>query len=83
MTELERIKRHVDEHGFGCVVFDDHVAIAIAWRSEGVDGRERRMETTCRAACAILGCPYTEVDGEAKAADDAGTKGEGFGDSAD
>lgn len=69
MTELERIKRHVDGFGVGCAVVRDHVAIAISWKSQGVDGRERRMETTCRAAsfreaCDILGCPYSESDGQ-------------------
>jgi len=62
MTELERIKSHVDAHGVGCAVVKDHVAISIAWMSKMIDGRERRMETTLRAtslgeACAILGCP--------------------------
>lgn len=62
MTELERIKSHIDAHGVGCVVVKDHVAISIVWMSKMIDGRERRMETTHRAAsldeaCAILGCP--------------------------
>lgn len=61
MTELEEIKRHVDGHGVGCVVVKDHVAISIAWASKALDGRERRMETTRRAAslseaCQIVGC---------------------------
>lgn len=66
MTDLERIKEHLDGHGVGCAVFRDHVAISIAWRSEGIDGLERRMETTKRAsslteACAIVGCHCLEA----------------------
>ena len=61
MSELERIKRHVDGHGVGCVIVKDHVVISIAWASMALDGHERRMETTKRAttlleACEILGC---------------------------
>ncbi|MEM8771853.1 MAG: hypothetical protein AAGD92_09425 [Pseudomonadota bacterium] len=67
MNTLERIKQHVDRHGVGCVVVKDHVAISIAWTSETIDGRKRRMETTCRAAsfseaCSILGCQCDEAD---------------------
>ena len=70
MTDLERIKQHMDAHGVGCVVVEDHVAISIAWASKGVDGKERRMETTCRAsslseACSIVGCHCHEADCEA------------------
>lgn len=65
MTELDRIKHHVDQHGFGCAVVKDHVAIAIAWCSKSVDGVERQMETTQRAcslseACSIMGCSCDE-----------------------
>lgn len=69
MNELRKIKQHVDGHGVGCVVFKDHVAISITWRSRGVDGEERRMETTCRAsslseACSIVGCRCLDADCE-------------------
>lgn len=65
MSELELIKNHADHHGVGCVVFEDHVAISIMWMSKRVDGGERRMETTGRAAslseaCSILGCHCNE-----------------------
>ena len=67
MSELERIKKHIDGHGVGCVVFKDHVAISVAWKSEGVDGAVRRMETTRRAAslkeaCSIVGCRCLDAD---------------------
>ena len=67
MTDLERIKQHMDAHGVGCVVVKDHVAISIAWRSNTVDGEERRMETTRRAssmreACSIVGCHCPDAE---------------------
>ena len=70
MKNLERIKQHVDAHGVGCVVVKDHVAISIAWRSESVNGEERRMETTRRAsslkeACSIVGCRCLDAGCEA------------------
>lgn len=67
MNDLKKIKQHMDSHGVGCVVVKDHVAISITWRSEGVDGKVRRMETTRRAssfseACSIVGCHCDDVD---------------------
>ena len=57
----------MDAHGVGCAVVKDHVAISITWRSKGVDGKERRMETTRRAssmseACSIVGCRCLAAD---------------------
>jgi|GEM_PF-2787110 len=68
MSELEKIKQHMDRYGVGCVIVKDHVAISIAWRSSRIDGGERRMETTCRAssmseACSIVGCRRPGADG--------------------
>ncbi len=68
MKDLEKIKRYMDAHGVGCVVVKDHVAISIAWRSQGINGEERRMETTSRAssmseACSIVGCRSPDADG--------------------
>lgn len=67
MNDLKKIKQHMDSHGVGCVVVKDHVAISITWRTNGVDGEERRMETTCRAsslseACSIVGCHCLDAD---------------------
>ncbi len=67
MNELKKIKQHMDSYGVGCAVVRDHVAISIAWRSKGVDGEERRMETTRRAssmseACSIVGCRSPDAD---------------------
>ncbi|MBB5518107.1 hypothetical protein [Amphiplicatus metriothermophilus] len=61
MYDLLSIKRHVDSHGFGCAIVNDHVAISLVWRTHTLDGKERRLETTERArtleeACRVIGC---------------------------
>ena len=67
MTDLEKIKQYMDAHGVGCAVVKDHVAISIEWRSEAVNGEERRMETiqrtsSMREACSIVGCRCPDTD---------------------
>ena len=61
MSELFRIKRHVDGHGIGCAIRGDHVAIGLLWTSRALDGRLRHIETTARVrtideAIAAVGC---------------------------
>ncbi len=61
MDALERIKRHVDEMGVGCVVVGDHVAIYQARITRAADGALQRSETvqrvrTMQEACGVLGC---------------------------
>jgi hypothetical protein len=61
MENLSLIKSHVDRHGIGCVIVDDHVAISIMWKSQTLSGEERFLETTERArsfeeACGVIGC---------------------------
>ncbi len=61
MDALERIKRHVDERGVGCVVMVDHVAIYQTRITRDADGALQRSETvrrvrTMQEACSVLGC---------------------------
>ncbi len=61
MRDLEAIKRHVDAHGFGSAIIDDHVAIGVVWTTRRLDGGERKREIIERAhsldeACCIIGC---------------------------
>lgn len=61
MSTLAEIKRHVDSHGVGCVIVNDHVAISVLWRSKNFGGEERIRETTERVrsfeeSCGVLGC---------------------------
>ncbi len=67
MEQLEMIKRHVDDHGVGCVVMSDHVAITTVWVSRAVDGEERHKEiirrvTSLHEACGVLGCHCDEAN---------------------
>ena len=61
MSELFRIKDHVDAHGVGCAVVKDHVAISVLWKTKTLSGEEQRLETTRRVtsfkeACCAIGC---------------------------
>ena len=61
MTDLTDIKRHVDGHGLGSVIVDDHVAIGVVWTTKTLSGEERKREIIERAhsldeACRIIGC---------------------------
>lgn len=61
MNELLQIKAHVDAHGVGCAIVDDHVVIDVLWVSRTIRGEERRREMTERVrtfeeACGVLGC---------------------------
>lgn len=61
MTDLQDIKRHVDGHGFGSVVVDDHVAIGVVWTTRTLAGEERKREIIERVhsfeeARGVIGC---------------------------
>ncbi len=61
MRELEAIKHHVDGHGLGCAIVEDHVAIGVVWTTRTIGGEERRRELIERArsfeeAVSIIGC---------------------------
>lgn len=61
MFELYRIKQHIDAHGIGCAIRDDHVAVSMHWTSHAIGGETRHLETTARVrsleeACQTLGC---------------------------
>ncbi len=61
MTDLQMIKRHIDEHGFGSAIVNDHVAIGVVWTMRAMDGRERKREIIERVqsleeACSAIGC---------------------------
>jgi hypothetical protein len=61
MNELAKIKNHVDAHGVGCAIVDDHVVIDVVWTSRTISGAERRREMTERVtsleeAARVLGC---------------------------
>lgn len=61
MDDLETIKTHLDAHGCGSAIVDDHVAIGVLWTTRTLDGRVRKREIIERAhsldeACAIIGC---------------------------
>jgi hypothetical protein len=65
MEVLERIKRHFDEMGVGCVVMSDHVAIYQTRITRGADGALQRSEVvqrirTMQEACGVLGCDCSE-----------------------
>lgn len=66
MQNLSLIKSHVDQHGIGCVVVNDHVAISVMWKSFTLSGEERFRETTERArsfeeSCSVIGCRCAEA----------------------
>ncbi|MCB2112748.1 MAG: hypothetical protein KDD85_04280 [Parvularculaceae bacterium] len=61
MTSLEEIKRHIDGHGFGSAIVDDHVVIDVVWTRKTLNDGERKRETAERVysieeACAVIGC---------------------------
>ncbi len=72
MELLERIKRHVDEMGVGCVVVGDHVAIYQTRITRRADGALQHSETVQRVrsmqeACSVLGCDCRGCDREDEA----------------
>ena len=61
MNPLFQIKSHVDAHGVGCVIVNDHVAIGVLWKTQTLGGEVRFLETTERVrsldeACGVIGC---------------------------
>ena len=44
MKSLLEIKRHVDGHGFGSAIVDDHVAIGVVWTTNTLGGEVRKRE---------------------------------------
>ncbi|HNR75940.1 MAG TPA: hypothetical protein PKM48_02345 [Parvularculaceae bacterium] len=61
MNSLKEIKRHVDGHGFGSVIVEDHVVIDVVWTRKTLNDGERKREMTERVysleeACAVIGC---------------------------
>ncbi|MEE2690949.1 MAG: hypothetical protein VX640_05330 [Pseudomonadota bacterium] len=67
MDPLLRIKSHVDAHGVGCVIVNDHVAIGVLWKSRTIGGEERLLERIERVrsldeACCVIGCDCCKAD---------------------
>ncbi len=65
MEKLDVIKRHVGDHGIGCVIMGDRVAISTLWTSKALDGEERLAEvahrvTSFQEACGVIGCHCDE-----------------------
>ncbi|MCB2098560.1 MAG: hypothetical protein AB7F91_14860 [Parvularculaceae bacterium] len=61
MKSLLEIKRHVDGHGFGSAIVDDHVAIGVVWTTNTLGGEVRKREIIERVhsfeeACTVMGC---------------------------
>ncbi|WDI30187.1 hypothetical protein PUV54_09465 [Hyphococcus flavus] len=55
---LLSIKNHIDSHGLGCVIMDDHVAVGVCEQC-GEDGRIKegiRRVRTFDEARLIIGC---------------------------
>jgi hypothetical protein len=52
------IKSHIDSHGFGCAIVDDHVAIGVC-ENCGEDGRVKEAIKRVKSfgeSCEALGC---------------------------
>ncbi|MBI1365615.1 MAG: hypothetical protein GC153_06610 [Alphaproteobacteria bacterium] len=48
MDDLHMIKKFADEHGVGCVIREDHVALSVLWVTRNFVGETRCIEIVKR-----------------------------------
>jgi len=58
---LEAIKHHLDAHGFGSVIIDDHVAVGLGGRTGAAFQKIVRVRSLEEARCAT-GCCCTKAE---------------------